>query len=144
VARAVGVKNVLAGQVVDRTTEGLAVQVGEAVLLTPPYPFEVGTPVYLCIRPERVWLQRKDRPPRARVNQLWGQIVGETSDGLNCTLFLKAQTSLNPVSGIADLQIDLPVYIYERLGLSQDRTWCVSIPPATIHVIAAWSDKVTG
>lgn len=137
VARAVGVKNVLAGQVVERTAENLSVQVGDAVLLAPPYSFEVGTPVYACIRPERVWLQRKDRPSQPRVNQLWGEIVGETSDGLNCTLFLKARTSLNPVNSTTDLQIDLPVFIYERLGLSHDRTWCVSIPPATIHVIAA-------
>jgi molybdate transport system ATP-binding protein len=142
VARAVGVKNVLVGRVTGRTTAGLAVQVGDVVLLTPPYPFEVGTAVYLCIRPERVLLQRKDRPPQVRANQFSGRIVGEMSDGLNCTLFFKSQTDLNPVNGASDLQIDLPVYVYERLEVTHDRTWDVSIPPGSIHVIAA-TEEVT-
>jgi molybdate transport system ATP-binding protein len=136
VARAVGVKNVLAGQVIERTAEGLVVRVGSAVLQTPPYPFEVGKAVYLCIRPERVLFQRKDLPPRPRANQLSGQVVGEMSDGLNCTLFFRSEPALTPVNGTSDLQIDLPVYVYERLGLARERAWDVSIPPGSIHVIA--------
>jgi molybdate transport system ATP-binding protein len=137
VARAVGVKNILSGRVIDRTDENLAVQVGGAVFITPLYPFEIGRAVYLCVRPERVLFQRKDRPPGERANRLWGQIVGEVSDGLNCTLFLKTKTPLNSDNAITDLQIDLPVYVYERLDLSQDRTWHVSIPPGAIHVVPA-------
>jgi molybdate transport system ATP-binding protein len=136
VARAVGVKNVLAGQVIERTAEGLVVRVGGAVLQTPLYPFEVGKAVYLCIRPERVLFQRKDLPPRPRANQLSGQVVGEMSDGLNCTLFFRSEPALTPVNGTSDLQIDLPVYVYERLGLARERAWDVSIPPGSIHVIA--------
>jgi hypothetical protein len=30
----------------------------------------------------------------------------------------------------------MPVYVYERLGLAHDRSWCISIPPGAIHVIA--------
>jgi molybdate transport system ATP-binding protein len=135
VARAVGVKNVLAGRVIERTAEGLAVQVGDTVLVTPPHPFDVSAAVYLCIRPERVLLERKDLPPRPRANQLSGQIVGQMSDGLNCTLFFRSDATLNPVNGAADLQIDLPVYVYERLGVAWDRTWKVSIPPGVIHII---------
>jgi len=137
VARAVGVKNVLAGRVIERASDGLRVQAGAAVLVTPAYPFDVGAPVYLCIRPERVLLQRKDQPPPPRANRLWGQIVGEMSDGLNCTLFFESQECLDLVDGGAFLHIDLPVYVYERLGLAQDRAWHVSIPPGAIHVIAA-------
>jgi molybdate transport system ATP-binding protein len=135
VARAVGVKNILAGRVIDRTNEGLAVQVGDAVFQTPPYPFESGAAVYLCIRPERVLFQRQDRPSKTGINRLWGEIVGEMSDELNCTLFFKTQTSLDPIEADADLQIALPVYVYERLELSRVREWHVYIPPRAIHVI---------
>jgi len=136
VARAVGVKNVLAGRVVERGDEGLAVQVGDAVFQTPPYPFEAGTAVYLCIRPERVLFQRKGRPAGTRANRLRGRIVGEMSDGLNCTLYFRTQTALRPVDDEADLQIALPVYVYERLELARVREWHVSIPPQAIHVIS--------
>lgn len=80
--------------------------------------------------------QRKDRPSHNRPNQLWCEIGGETSDGLNCTLFLEAQARLEPENAAADLQVDMPVYVYERLGLAHDRSWCISIPPGAIHVIA--------
>jgi molybdate transport system ATP-binding protein len=136
VARAVGVKNVLAGRVIESGDEGLAVQVGDAVFQTPSYPFERGTAVYLCIRPERVLFQRKGRPAGTRANRLRGRIVGEMSDGLNCTLYFQTQTALWPVDDGADLQIALPVYVYERLELARVREWHVSIPPQAIHVIS--------
>lgn len=137
VARAVGVKNILSGRVSERSNDELVIHLGDAVLHTPPYPFEIGSAVYLCIRPERVLFQRKDRPSGKRVNRFWSQIIGETSDGLNCTLFLKTETCLHAVNGEADLQIDLPVYVYERLALGRERNWHVSIPPGAIHVIPA-------
>ena len=137
VARAVGVKNILTGRVIERSAERLVVQVGGAAFVTLPYPFETGAAVHLCIRPERVLFERKDRPAIPRDNQLCAQIVGEMSDGLNCTVFLKTLTRLNPSNGSGDLQVDLPVYVYERLELSRERTWHVSIPPGAIHVIRA-------
>jgi ABC-type Fe3+/spermidine/putrescine transport system ATPase subunit len=139
VARAVGVKNILSGEVIGHRDEFLATKVGDMVFMTPPYPFAIGASVHLCVRPERVLFQRKDRPVEPRFNQLHGQIVGEMSDGLNCTLFLKTDTPLNPGEN-SDLQIDLPVYVYERLDLSHDRSWHVSIPPGAIHVIPATTD----
>ncbi len=137
VARAVGVKNILAGRVVEWAADHLMVRVAAALLTTPAYPFEAGASVNLCIRPERILFQRKDRPSRNPVNQLDCRIVAETSDGLNCTLFLDTESSLHPLDGITDLQVDLPVYIYERLGLSRGQAWSVSIPPGAIHVIDA-------
>jgi molybdate transport system ATP-binding protein len=136
VARSVGVKNILAGQVVDRTDENLTVAVGGASFSTPRYPFPIGAPVYLCIRPERILFQRKDRPPQNRANQLHGPIVAEMSDGLNCTLYLRPEVVLDPSREPVDLQIDLPVYVYERLALSRHTEWTVAIPPGAIHVIS--------
>ncbi len=140
VARAVGVKNILAGRVIDRGPEKLVVKTGDEVLLTPPYPFEIGELVYLCIRQERILFQLKDRQPKPRTNQLRVQIVGETSDGLNCTVFLETLKSQDAtegaLGGTVDLKVDLPVYVYERLDLARGQTWSVSIPPGAIQVIA--------
>jgi molybdate transport system ATP-binding protein len=140
VARAVGVKNILAGQVVDRTSETLAVRVADQVFVTPRYPFEIGARVILCVRQERVLFQRKDRPPQPRDNRLQVQIVGEMSDGLNCTVFLKSRARQESVEDTIGLHVDLPVYVYERLDLARGQTWTVSIPPGAIHVIAAEMD----
>jgi molybdate transport system ATP-binding protein len=137
VARAVGVKNILSGRVAERTAEALSVQVGSAALLAPPYPFAAGADVYLCVRPERIMFQRKDRPARIQANQLRCRIRAEMSDGLNCTLFLEPEPALTWASGTTDLQVDMPVYVYERLNLTRERTWDVCIPPGAIHVIAA-------
>jgi molybdate transport system ATP-binding protein len=137
VAWAVGVKNILSGRVAGATDENLQVQVGETLFQIPRYPFDQGGEVHLCIRPERVMLQRPDLPQRSRPNLLQGRIVGEMSDGLNCTLFFKTEPRLVPGDAPADLQIDLPVYVYERLDLSRQREWRVYIPPGSIHAVAS-------
>jgi hypothetical protein len=141
VAHAVGVKNILQGRVVDRSAEGLAVRVGDVDLNTPVYPIEIGASVCLCVRPERVLFQRKDLPPRGRINQLECHIVGEESDGLNCTVFLKTVPGLGSTKGPGDLKVDLPVYVYERLELAHERDWFVYIPPGAIHVVAGPAEK---
>ena len=139
VAWAVGVKNVLPGRVIGRTAENLHVLVKGIRFVTPLYPFKDGSEVHLCIRPERVMLRRPDLPQEPRPNEIEGNIVGEMSDGLNCTLFFRMQPRLVAHDPTIDLQIDLPVYVYERLGLSAQREWRVTIPPGAIHVVASSS-----
>ena len=135
VAWAVGVKNILTGRVLGTTAENLQVQVGDTTFLTPRYPFDRGGEVHLCIRPERVMLQRPDLSQRSRPNEIQGRIVDEMSDGLNCTLFFRAESRLVSDGAPADLQIDLPVYVYERLDISRQREWRVYIPPGSIHAV---------
>ena len=97
-------------------------------------------PVHLFIRPERVMLRRKDRPQDSTSQSILGSrlVIDETSDGLNCTLYLDMLHNVqrHPVA-VSDLCIDLPVYIYERLGLADVREWTASIPPGAIHVVRA-------
>lgn len=139
VARIVGVRNVLLGRVVEDSASSLLLQVGDATLQAPPGSNPGTATVHLCIRPERIMLRRRDRPEELRPNQLHGRIVGEASDGLNCTLFFQPDVTLTGISTGegARLCIDLPVYVYERLDLAHVRTWTVTIPPAAIHLLPA-------
>jgi molybdate transport system ATP-binding protein len=139
VARIVGVKNILSGRVVENSPSSLLLQVGDATLQAPPGSAPPGESVHLCIRPERIMLRRHDRLKEPRPNQLHGRVVGEASDGLNCTLFFQPDVPLTSLpNGESDrLHIDLPVYVYERLDLAHQRSWTVTVPPAAIHLLPA-------
>ncbi len=137
VARIVGVKNILLGRVIEDSASSLLLQVGEALLQAPPGSNPGGEDLHLCIRPERIMLRRRDRLDEPRANQLIGRIVGEASDGLNCTLFFQPDMALasSAPGESGALHIDLPVYVYERLDLAHQRAWTVTIPPAAIHLL---------
>jgi molybdate transport system ATP-binding protein len=139
VARIVGVKNILAGRVIEDSASSLLLQVGDAVLQAPPGSNPGADALHLCIRPERIMLRRLDRLEEFRPNQLHGRIVGEASDGLNCTLFFRPDMALetSASSERTMLHIDLPVYVYERLDLAHQRAWTVTIPPGAIHLLPA-------
>ena len=137
VARAVGVKNILPGVVEARGEAGTRVRVENIALDAPPYPLEIGTRVSVCVRSERVMLLRPERAGRSSgENALAGELVRETSDGANVTLYFRADgTRLAPERDY-DLQIELPVYIYERLGLAREKRWMVSVRKNGIHLIS--------
>ncbi|MBI5653711.1 MAG: ABC transporter ATP-binding protein [Chloroflexi bacterium] len=134
VARAVGVKNVLRGEIIAPTRA----RVGDVLLDIPPAPFATGARVHVCIRPERVMLLRPERAGASSdENALHGAIVREMSDGANATLYFRAlDARLDPTQDY-DLQIELPVYIYERLNLARQRAWTVSLRKNAIHLIGA-------
>ena len=132
VARAVGVKNVLRGEIIARDR----VRVGEAMIDTPAHSFALGARVHVCIRPERVMLLRPDRAGKSSdENALHGNIVREMSDGMNATLYFRAADARLLPDQDYDLQIELPVYIYERLNLARERAWTVSLRKNAIHLI---------
>lgn len=137
VARAVGVGNILPAIVTARDAAGCRVRVGDVVLSAPPYSFEVGAPVYVCLRPERVMLIRPERAGKSSdENALEGEIVREMTDGMNATLFFRASGARLISEQDYDLQIELPVYIYERLDLARQRHWTVSLRKNAMHLIA--------
>ncbi len=137
VARAVGVKNILEGVVVERGENTTRVRLGETVLDTPWFPFDVGTRVHVLLRPERIMLLRPERAGRSSdENALHGLVVRESSDGTNVTLYFRAEDVRLAPELDYDLQIELPVYIYERLDLAHQRGWTVSLRKNAIHIIA--------
>jgi len=137
VARAVGVKNILPGIVEARTNEITRVRVGDAVVEAPPTQFELGARVFVCLRPERVTLVRPERAGNlSRENELRGTLIREMSDGMNVTLYFRAEGKRLVKDQDYDLQIELPVYIYERLNLATERTWTVMLRKNAMHLIA--------
>ncbi len=132
VAQVVGVKNILPGVVVAPAR----VRVGERELEAPAENFPTGARVFVCVRPERVTLIRMDRFPPPPQNLIEGDVIEEQSDGTNVTLIFRAQGERLLQNRAFDLQIDTPVYVYERLNLARERHWTVSIKKTQMHVIA--------
>jgi len=136
VARAVGVKNILPGIVEECAEKFCRVRLGDALIETMPGNFNPGSRVTVCLRPERVMLLR---PEQAGIssdeNSLRGEIVRETNDGMMATLFFRSTGERLARAQDYDLQIELPVYIYERLHLARQRQWLVSLRKNAIHLI---------
>ncbi len=136
VARAVGVKNILRGVVESRTRENTIVRVGDVALDAPPFPFEPGSRVHLCLRPERITLLRPERTGESlSENAVEGSLIREMSDGENVTLYFRAAGARLVKEQDYDLQIELPVYIYERLNLANEREWTVMVRKNAMHLI---------
>ncbi len=136
VARAVGVKNILRGVIESRTSETTRVRIGDAVVEAPPTAFEPGASVHLCLRAERVTLVRPERAQvSSRENLLNGELIREMSDGMNVTLYFRSEGARLMEEQNYDLQIELPVYIYERLNLAHERAWTVMLRKNAMHLI---------
>jgi molybdate transport system ATP-binding protein len=139
VARLTGNRNFLDGQVIARQDGHLIVRVGDVLLQAPDASArQPGDSVTLAIRSERIMLLRKDAQSSQRHNTVHGAIVDEMSDGFTCTLFLRTDDGqrLRPdIDSAYDLEIVVPVYIYERLHIAEDRRWTVILPQEAIQVL---------
>lgn len=132
VAQMVGVKNILPAVV----RAAGCVKTGERDLDVETGTFAAGAPVYVGIRPERISILRPERPVAGLPNVVEGFFVDETSDGASVTMQFRAQGERLQPDKPFDLQIDLPVYVYERLNLAKERNWRVSIKRAAINLLS--------
>jgi len=84
----------------------------------------------MLLRPERTGRSSDE-------NALHGEIVQEMNDGMTVTLFFRAEGArlVADAAQDHDLQIELPVYIYERLDLARQRWWTVSLRKNAMHLI---------
>ncbi len=136
VARAVGVKNILPGVIEECHGAFCKVRVGGAQVELSPGPFTAGMRVNVCVRSERIMLLRPERAGQSSdENAFRGEIIREMSDGTTATLFFRASDTRLLESEDHDLQIELPVYIYERLDLAHRRLWTVSLRKNAMHLI---------
>jgi ABC-type molybdate transport system ATPase subunit len=111
------------------------IRIGERLLEANGHSLAVGAPAYACIRPERVTLVRENHQAPSLKNVLEGDIVDVKSDGGNVELLFRALPPRLLPDSPFDLQIALPVYIYERLDLAHKQHWFVSIKPEQIHFV---------
>lgn len=137
VARLVGAKNMLQGQVTAVTAVETQVQCHGLVLTGPPGSFTVGQQVVCCIRPEHVMLLRKDRvherlaPGEVRVT---GRIVREMTYGGYIALLFRPD-SVAGAAPLADLHITMATYIYDRLRLEGDPRQTLSLKSRYLHLL---------
>ena len=86
------------------------------------------------VEQQDLWIEHERARER---NALHGEIVREMTDGMTATLYFRAEGARLIASQDYDLQIELPVYIYERLGLARQRHWTVSVRKNALHLIGA-------
>jgi molybdate transport system ATP-binding protein len=131
VAQIVGVKNILPARIIDTNT----LQIGERILETNTGEFPIGARVQACIRAERVLLIRPEGPSRIHPNTIAGELLDQESDGNDVMLRFRADDARLQPGRAFDLHIDMPVYVYERLHLSRERHWLVTLKPNVLHLV---------
>jgi molybdate transport system ATP-binding protein len=143
VARLIGARNILRATVAGVTSDSIALEWRGTKLEAARSPSHQlaanrGDLIAFFVRPEYVRLIRKNRPVTdglKQTNLFHGQIVGERDEGTSWVLFFRLDTPGALSQGTYDLEIEIPKLVYERLNVSTDRSWDVSIHPGSIQVL---------
>jgi molybdate transport system ATP-binding protein len=143
VARLIGARNILRATIADSSGDSIVLDWRGGRLEAARSPSHqlharAGDSLAFFIRPEYVRLIRKNRPVTEglrQTNLFHGEIVGERDDGTTWALFFRLARPGEPSQGAYDLEIEIPKLVYERLGISTDRHWDVSIHPGSIQVL---------
>jgi len=135
VAEFVGTRNILRATVLESNSERLLLDWQGRLLEADPLPFDRGQEVDVCIRPTQVMIVREDRLPHLPPpeNPLCGAIVGEALQAGAYVLRFRLSHGAAP----CDLEIELPDYVYFRLGLDRKKDATISIHRSAMHVIPA-------
>jgi molybdate transport system ATP-binding protein len=143
VARLIGARNILRAPIAETTAESIVLDWRGGRLVaarSPTHPLHARPHDELAffVRPEYVRMIRKNRPVTEglrQTNLFHGEIVGERDEGTVWVLFFRLSRPGEPSQGAFDLEIEIPKLVYERLGVSTDRHWDVSIHPGSIQVL---------
>ena len=143
IARLIGARNILRAPIADTTSESIVLdwrgqRLVAARSLTHQLHAQVHDDLAFFVRPEDVRLIRKNRPVTEGLrltNLFHGAIVGERDEGTTWALFFRLAAPGPPSQGTYDLEIEIPKLVYERLNISADRHWDVSIHPGSIQVL---------
>ena len=126
-----GTANVLAAKVVAASDRGLTVRLGRWELQTDHYPFAIGDPVCVCVRPQAVILLRRDRPSRNPENLISGRIIRDQLRGSLHTLQMEIDGDPPPLR----LEIELPAHAHTVMGVRVGSRWRASLRRAGLHLI---------
>jgi molybdate transport system ATP-binding protein len=140
VAEFVGTRNILRARVLESDSQRLLLDWQGRVLEADPLPLSGGQDVDICIRPTQVMIVRPDRlpglpPPE---NPFCGTVVQEALQAEAYVLRFRLADSPACRTGRAapyDLEIELPDYVYFRLGLDRKKDATISIHRSAMHVI---------
>ena len=143
VARLIGARNILLATIADTGGDSIVLDWRGGRLEAARSPSHqlharAGDQLAFFVRPEYVRLIRKNRPVTdglRQTNLLHGDIVGERDEGTTWVLYFRLARPGKPSQGSYDLEIEIPKLVYERLGISTDRHWDVSIHPGSIQVL---------
>jgi ABC-type Fe3+/spermidine/putrescine transport system ATPase subunit len=143
VARLMGMRNILRGQVIKAASDRIQIQWrGHALeaVNSPSHCYlpEPGAELAFFIRPEYVRLIRKDRgasDAAHHMNLLAGRVLREEDRGPTWTLYFALDEPGPPAQGEHDLEIEVPRLVYEILEIARDRRWHLSIHRGSIHVL---------
>ena len=143
VARLIGARNILHATISDSSGDSIVLDWRGGPLVaarSPSHPLHArpGDALAFFVRPEYVRLIRKNRPVTdglRQTNLFHGDIVGERDEGTTWALFFRLARPGSPSQGTFDLEIAIPKLVYERLGISTDRRWDVSIHPGSVQVL---------
>jgi molybdate transport system ATP-binding protein len=143
VARLIGARNILRASVSRMTDESVTFEWRGGLLEAARSPSHVlhsraGDEMAFFVRPEYVRLLRKNRPVTdglRQTNLFRGDIIGERDEGTTWVLFFRLAREGRPSQGDYDLEIEIPKLVYERLRISSDRQWDVSIHPGSIQIL---------
>ena len=145
VARIVGIRNVLHGEVVKATPDRIQLrwrgQLLEAVNSpSRSYLPAPDSPIAFFVRPEYVRLIRKDRglaDQSHHMNLMQGTVVGDEDFGTTWSLRIRLDEPGPPAQGDFDVEVQVPHLVYEILEIDRDRHWQFSIHRGSIHVLPA-------
>jgi len=133
VAEFVGTRNILRATVVESNSQRLLLDWQGRPLEADPLPLSQGQEVEICIRPTQVMIVRPDRLPHLPPpeNPFCGTVVQEALQAEAYVLRFRLADSTAPY----DLEIELPDYVYLRLGLDRKKDATISIHRSAMHVI---------
>jgi molybdate transport system ATP-binding protein len=146
VAAALGIRNVLEGEVLEATPEFITLGWRGRRLHVANWPDRPDLPasglqVGFFVRPEHVRLVRKDRPGlegERRMNLIRGSLVGEVDMGATVVLRFLADdlpgAAAAPPTGY-DFEIEVSRLVYAKLGIPTDRRWEVAIQPSAVQLL---------
>ena len=143
VARLIGARNILRAPIAEIKADSIVLDWRAGRLEAARSPSHAiharkGDDIAFFVRPEYVRLIRKNRTVTDALRQtnfFRGDIVGERDEGTTWVLFFRVLRPGQPCQGAYDLEIEIPKLVYERLDISNDRQWDVSIHPGSIQVL---------
>jgi len=133
VAEFVGTRNILRAKVIESDGGRLLLDWQGRTLEAEAKPLSAGQEVEVCIRPAQVMIVREDRLPHLPPpeNPFCGTIVEEAMQAEAYVLRFRLSGS----AALYDLEIELPDYVYHRLGLGRQKDVTISIHRSSMHVI---------